>query len=91
LSAEFTTNNCVGAGMLAADAASGVFFAWCFAANAADVDRLRIAMLTMTVLFMLEISLGKGSAAASHRQYFRPPPSNIIGLAAFLNFYLAGV
>jgi hypothetical protein len=41
-------------GFIAVVDAAG-FFAWCFAAKAADVDKLRMARLTMMVLFMLEL------------------------------------
>lgn len=50
-----------GIGFIAVDAAG--FFAWGFAAKAADVDRLRIARLTISALFMLELLWnGNGSA-----------------------------
>src|SRR5262249_23954141 len=54
LSALLTAPNgigLVGAGVLIAVDGAG-FFALCFAANAADVDRPRMAMLTMTILFI---------------------------------------
>jgi hypothetical protein len=54
----------VGPGALIAVVDGGGFFAWCFLAKAADVDKPIIARLTMMILFMLEL-LETGTSSRS--------------------------
>lgn len=48
------------AGVFIAEVDAAGFFAWCFAAKAADVDKPSTARLTTMILFMLELLLTAG-------------------------------
>lgn len=99
LSALLTVpNGIIGLGVLIAVDAAG-FFAWCFAAKAADVDRPRTARLTIRVLCMSNSSLdreqerGSASALLVFGIDTSPPPApayNIIASVAFQPEFFEG-